>query len=149
MSYDIKQVIVVRKDLNMRKGKIASQCCHASMKVLLDRMEVEEERYDHQMDNILTVCKRTGNINRSLTILKDSYFNKWLEGSFAKIVVSCNSELELIELKNRANGLGIMNALITDSGATEFKGVPTNTCIAIGPHSSEEIDKITGHLKLL
>lgn len=34
----IKQVLVVRKDLNMRKGKMASQCAHASLKVFLDRM---------------------------------------------------------------------------------------------------------------
>ena len=32
-----KQVIVVRKDLNMRKGKMCAQVAHASMKVLLDR----------------------------------------------------------------------------------------------------------------
>lgn len=34
----IKQVIVVRKDLNMRKGKLAAQVAHASMKVFFDRM---------------------------------------------------------------------------------------------------------------
>ena len=45
MSYDIKQVIVVRKDLNMRKGKIATQVAHASMKVLLDVMDNTEEKY--------------------------------------------------------------------------------------------------------
>ena len=31
-----KQVIVMRKDLNMRKGKMIAQGAHASMKVLLD-----------------------------------------------------------------------------------------------------------------
>ena len=34
-----KQVIVMRKDLNMRKGKIISQGSHVSMKVFLDRCE--------------------------------------------------------------------------------------------------------------
>lgn len=33
-----KQVIVMRKDLNMRKGKMIAQGAHASMKVLLDNM---------------------------------------------------------------------------------------------------------------
>jgi PTH2 family peptidyl-tRNA hydrolase len=36
-----------------------------------------------------------------------------------------------------------------DAGLTEFNGVPTKTCIAIGPNWSDEIDEITGHLKLL
>lgn len=34
----VKQVIVVRKDLKMVVGKIASQTSHASLKVLLDAM---------------------------------------------------------------------------------------------------------------
>ena len=40
----IKQIIVVRKDLNMRKGKIASQCAHASMKVFFDRLSLMSDR---------------------------------------------------------------------------------------------------------
>ena len=43
---------------------------------------------------------------------------------------------------------GLTVSLITDAGATEFGGVPTNTCLAIGPHQAEKIDKITSHLKL-
>lgn len=34
---DAKQVIVMRKDLNMRKGKMIAQGAHASLKVFLDR----------------------------------------------------------------------------------------------------------------
>ena len=149
MSYDIKQVIVVRKDLNMRKGKIAAQVAHASMKVLLDAMSVEEEKFSYQPDDILTVMKRTGNVIRSLSILKGSYMNRWLEGSFAKIVVSCDSEDGLLALQMKATEAKIHTAKITDAGVTEFNGVPTVTCLAIGPHGSEEINKITGHLKLL
>lgn len=33
-----KQVIVMRKDLNMRKGKMVAQGSHASMAVILDAM---------------------------------------------------------------------------------------------------------------
>lgn len=148
MSYDVKQVIVVRKDLNMRKGKIAAQVAHASMKVLLDCMNVEEERYLDSDDHV-TINRRTGNIIRSLNCGKGSYLNQWLEGAFAKIVVSCESEQELFDLCVIADKGGIPYAIITDSGATEFNNVPTVTCAAIGPYNSEELNKITGHLKLL
>jgi len=39
--------------------------------------------------------------------------------------------------------------VIVDSGLTEFHGVKTKTCLAIGPNKKEDIDKITGSLKLL
>jgi hypothetical protein len=39
MNSNIKQVIVVRRDLNMRKGKLAAQVAHASMKFLIDNDE--------------------------------------------------------------------------------------------------------------
>lgn len=35
VNYDYKQVIVMRKDLNMRKGKLCAQAAHASMAVVL------------------------------------------------------------------------------------------------------------------
>ena len=38
-----KQVIVMRKDLNMRKGKIAAQAAHASIKVFSNHL-IEKER---------------------------------------------------------------------------------------------------------
>jgi PTH2 family peptidyl-tRNA hydrolase len=34
----VKQVIVMRKDLNMRKGKMVAQGAHASMKVMMEKM---------------------------------------------------------------------------------------------------------------
>jgi PTH2 family peptidyl-tRNA hydrolase len=52
-------------------------------------------------------------------------------------------------LYNKALELNIPCALIEDNGLTEFKGIKTKTCCAIGPYISEEIDKITSHLKLL
>jgi peptidyl-tRNA hydrolase len=34
--------------------------------------------------------------------------------------------------------------MIVDSGKTEFGGVSTTTCCAIGPNEAEAIDQITG-----
>jgi len=35
----MKQVIVIRKDLNMRKGKLAAQACHGSLGAVLPNLE--------------------------------------------------------------------------------------------------------------
>ena len=78
------------------------------------------------------------------TILDD-----WLNGKFTKVVVSVDSEEELIALNKALDDTFIPHALITDAGLTEFHGVPTNTCLGIGPYIAEEIDKFTGHLPLL
>lgn len=127
-----KQVIVMRKDLNMRKGKMIAQGAHASMAALLNRSVID------------------GNNNSLLTgIPVGSPLKDWIEGRFTKICVGVDSEDELIEIYNKAMELGFICSMITDAGLTEFGGVPTKTCCAIGPEWSNEIDLITGHLKLL
>lgn len=135
----IKQVIVVRKDLNMRKGKIASQVAHASMGAIMRYHTVEDVPVDYMADY------------KYINILADPALVEWLiNGSFTKICVGCDSEEELLELNNKVKESGIRNySLIQDNGTTEFNGVKTYTALAIGPALSEKIDKITGHLKLL
>lgn len=141
-----KQVIVMRKDLNMRKGKMVAQGAHASMKVILDRMTNSpnfkylqgEEQWE--MDGIL---------NKSLKIEAGTALHDWIEGLFTKICVTVDSEQELEEIYQKAIEQNVPCAMIVDAGLTEFGGVPTKTCCAIGPAWSEEVDRITGHLKLL
>ncbi len=134
-----KQVIIVRKDLNMRKGKMVAQGSHASLKAILDighmRCEYEVELGDSG--------------NRFEIPINSSALQQWLEGRFTKVCVSVDSEEELLELYNKAKEAGLLCSLITDAGLTEFNNVPTITCAAIGPAFPEDVDPITGHLKLL
>lgn len=44
-----KQVIVMRKDLGMRKGKMIAQGAHASLRVLLERGAADGDRYVIEM----------------------------------------------------------------------------------------------------
>ena len=125
----VKQVIVVRKDLNMRKGKLASQVAHASMKFLLDNNEAER--------------------SDELVIKLTQAEAMWLTGSFTKIVAGVDSEDALRQLVFKAEMEGIEVHKIIDAGRTEFNGVPTLTCAAFGPCESGIIDKITGNLKLM
>lgn len=134
-----KQVIVMRKDLKVRKGKYCSQAAHASIASLL-KLFYKETIVDDK-DNHYT--------RLSVEFGKDSILEDWLGGVFTKITVYVESEEELIEIFDKALEANLPCALITDAGLTEFHGVPTTTCCCIGPYLSEEIDKITGDLPLL
>ena len=129
----IKQVIVIRKDLNMRRGKAEAQAAHASTMVFIERSTILP---NHSINTKILHIPITEEIE------------KWILGNYKKISLSCNSEEELNELYTKANNLNLPCSYIIDSGLTEFNGIPTPTCIAIGPAKSEDIDKITGHLKL-
>jgi PTH2 family peptidyl-tRNA hydrolase len=148
MQYEIKQVILVRTDLNMRKGKIAAQVAHASMKVFFDRRvfylrNIHLEDYLDQ-DRLDKEQEFSEDIEDLLLIPLTDYMAAWVEGSFAKIVLGVESEAHLLEALRLAQEAGLPCALITDAGNTEFHGVPTNTCVAIGPAKVADIDVITG-----
>lgn len=123
-----KQVIVMRHDLKMRRGKQIAQGSHASMSFLTKRLQTTD--------------------SMSLADFPEAQ-RSWLTGSFAKICCRVDSEEELVEIHDLALEAGIEVHLITDSGKTEFHGQPTRTCLAIGPDDAEKIDKITGDLQLL
>lgn len=139
---DVKQVIVMRTDLNCRKGKMVSQGAHASLGAVLRLMNVTMAmRHVNGKEEVVMI--------RELIIPNNSYLDSWLNGIFTKITVGVNSLEELEKLYSQAQEAGLPCVKITDAGKTEFNGVPTITCIAIGPYWSSEIDKITGELKLL
>ena len=123
-----KQVIVMRKDLGMRKGKMIAQGAHASMKVLLDAGTLDDTRF---------------------TLTAWPALAAWLGGRFTKVCVSVDSEAALAEIVEKARAANVPCALIVDAGQTEFHGVPTKTCCAVGPAWSDEVDAITGGLSLL
>ena len=133
-----KQVIVVRKDLNMRKGKLAAQVAHASLKVILDQMMTNHYTYGdrHWMDKVLS-------------LRPEEPLSQWLLDKFTKIVVYVESEDAIHALANKCHFLNVPCAVITDSGKTEFHGEPTVTCIAIGPDWEDKVDEITGDLPLM
>ena len=124
----IKQVILMRHDLKMRRGKQNAHGAHASMSCLCRRLQNQP--------------------SVSLTDFSDSE-RAWLAGSFAKICCRVNSEEELMSIHDQAISAGLQVHLITDSGKTEFHGQPTRTCLAIGPDDAAKIDAVTGHLELL
>lgn len=116
----MKQVIVMRTDLNMRKGKMIVQGSHASI----------------------------GAYEKAQAGPSYDYVIKWKQTGTTKICVRVESLEEMQTIHDLAKAAGIVCYCVLDAGRTEFKE-PTYTCLCLGPAPAEEIDKITGNLKLL
>ncbi len=113
----------------MRRGKEIAQGSHASLGALLSVAQ-----------------RKDGKI--IIDVSKDDAIADWLNNSFTKVTLQCDSEQELIDIYNQALNAGLPCVLITDAGRTEFNGVATKTTVGIGPCEAEKIDVITSHLKL-
>lgn len=120
----MKQIIVMRNDLRNAKGK----------KVRTGKLIAQGAHA-----SVAVVTKH----------ILDTRVREWLSGSFTKICVQVDSEEELEEIYAHAVNAGLLTSYIVVSGLTEFGGVPTATCCAIGPDTPENLEPITGGLKLL
>ena len=119
MTFEFKQVIVVRTDLKMSKGKTAVQVAHGSVSAY-----VKARKY------------------------YPDWAKKWFSEGQKKITVKVGTEEEIYELAELARKNDIPYAIINDAGLTELPP-GTTTVIGIGPSREEKIDKICGNLPLL
>lgn len=111
-----KQVILIRSDLKLTKGKMAAQVAHASVDATLKSSE---------------------------TTVK-----KWRSEGMKKVCLSVSNKDELYKYAQQAKDKGLTVSIITDAGHTHLEP-GTVTCAAIGPAKEEDIDIITGKLKLI
>ena len=118
-TFTYKQVIAVRTDLGMSRGKIAVQVAHGSVS------SAEQAR-----------------------VLKQDIWKAWLREGQKKVAVKVSSEEDLIDLRRKAVSHSLPHALIRDAGMTELPP-GTITVLGIGPAKAEIIDEVTGDLKLL
>jgi len=103
----------------MGKGKLAAQVAHASLSAAEEAMA-----------------------------RKSGWFEEWKDGGQAKIVVKVQTEETLHTLYKKAKAAKLPSALIEDRGLTQLEP-GTVTCLGIGPGPEDELDRITGKLKLL
>lgn len=122
----------------MRRGKEDAQASHASMAFLSRRIQVWME------DRLAKGLPIYGYV----TIHIGPQEAEWIMDSFAKVTLQVESEEALVGLHEQALSLDLESHLVVDSGRTEFAGVPTRTCVAIGPDYVEKIDVVTAKLKL-
>lgn len=116
---ELKMVLVVRQDLKMGAGKIASQCAHAATGIYSELMES----------------------HRSL-------LRKWELCGQAKIVVTCKNQQEMNKLRDAAESIGLPTFIVADAGRTQVSA-GSNTVLAIGPGSKSAVDSVTGKQRLL
>jgi PTH2 family peptidyl-tRNA hydrolase len=135
-----KMMIVMRRDLKMRKGKIAAQAGHACIDAVLRALQKEDRMNDLEMsaDGMML------NNNDKPT----SPLCEWFNGGCTKVCVYVDSEEALLEIAQKAEARGIIAAVITDWGLTEFHGEHTKTCLALEPLPAEIADELTGELPL-
>jgi len=114
-----KQVIVIRADLGMGKGKYAGQSSHASVSA-----------YN-------AVRRSNPDIARS-----------WESEGQKKIVLKVQSESELLDYFQKGKAAGIPCELIRDAGHTQLEP-GTLTCFGAGPWDEKTLDEVFGKLKLL
>ncbi len=119
---EIKQVIVVRRDIRMGKGKAAVQVAHASCEVVFKILD-------------------SGN----KTWLR--WLELWKAQGQMKVVLKVDSEEKLMKTLFEAQRAGLPVALIVDAGRTQLPS-GTKTAVAIGPAPKDFVDRITGSLKL-
>ena len=126
----VKQVILIRKDLNMRRGKEIAQGSHASMEFLVNRIRTND----------------TVSAQQQIELTPEEV--QWFTHGVAKVCLKVNSEEELKAYHEKALAAGLKSFVIVDSGRTEFHGQPTLTACAIGPAPADKIDAVTGSLSL-
>lgn len=116
---NFKQVILMRTDLNMGRGKIAAQAGHA----------------------VVLAYKKAVSSNKAGA-------DSWEAGGMQKVVLKVSGKEDLFKYFQKAKDAGLPTAMVKDAGHTQIPS-GTHTCCAIGPAEEEKIDKVTGDLKLL
>lgn len=119
VEFKYKQMIVVRTDLGMSKGKAMTQACHVAVKASIMALNADPETY-----------------------------NAWDDEGYKKVTCKASSLDELKRLETASIDAGLPHYLVADRGYTELPA-GTITALAIGPALNERIDPITANLKLL
>ncbi|TPX30611.1 hypothetical protein SmJEL517_g05866 [Synchytrium microbalum] len=99
----LKMVLVIRKDLNMTKGKIAAQVGHATL----------------------------ANYKASQVASRD-YLRRWEMQGQAKVCLKVDDEKELVNIMNAALSKNLVARVVRDAGRTQI-AAGSRTVLAIGP----------------
>ncbi len=74
----MRQLIIARKDLQMSPGKLAAQCCHASLAFLTDPIGMGQGVEPIEKDGEITGY-------RAEIMLDKATYEEWFDGSLPKL----------------------------------------------------------------
>lgn len=148
----IQQTIVIRTHYpdgngglkKLRTGKYCAQASHASMAFMSHKWRNAKQGKFTYLNSSSVFISEMVKMPESLTQEEQT----WIDESFTKVCLCVKTEEELLAVYQSALDAGLNVHLIQDNGDTEFHGVKTYTCLAIGPHSKSKIDPITKDLSL-
>jgi peptidyl-tRNA hydrolase len=130
MSSELKQVILVRQDLKMKKSQVASLVAKASTEFFI--VNDESVRSD------------------TLSVRLTPEETDWINSGSIRVVLGVGSETTLRSLAFKAELAGLQCYPVDGKIFSDGEDGPMETlCIAIGPDQSKKIDEITKNLKLL
>lgn len=149
----MRQLIIVRKDLNMFAGKLAAQVSHASMAFLtapLRNAKGDKNR-----------IKRIENGDYVFEIKMDAEtYDDWVCGIFTKTICEARNKNQLLKAKKMAEELGMEEGkdffLIKDNCLTELEPEEVDeygqgrvlTCIGFRPLPDEVAHEISKKFQL-
>jgi len=119
VTYGFKQVIVVRRDLDMGRGKTAAQVAHAAVAGAHAAGRAQPE-----------------------------WLAGWWADGQPKVVLQVPGEAELERVCAAATAARLPVVVVNDRGLTQLPA-GTATCAGIGPAPADRVDAVTGDLRLL
>src|SRR3989442_12577200 len=118
-SFRFKQVLIVRLDLEMGRGKAAVQCAHAAV-------SAAEEARTHLHD----------------------WWKSWMDEGKMKVALKVPDLDSVLELKRKGKSKGIPVPLVRDRGLPKAPP-ETFPCLGLAPPPAVLLDSLTGNLTLL
>lgn len=139
-----KQLIIVRKDLEMSPGKLAAQVAHGSMAFLLRDIEKDINKVHH------------GNNYKVMLPIDINLYEEWMANAMTKVVLGARNKNHLLKAVEIAEESGMKEGedffFIYDQCRTELKSEgPEGTLTVLGfrPVARESADIIGRKFQLL
>jgi len=148
-----KLVVVVRSDIGMRPGKIASQACHGETSGA-GSVSAPASRFNLPLPLVSPApvpyppaalkAFRRGVADAAVAPTVAA----WQSQGEPIVVLRCDDLGHLELLRSAAAASGLPSCTVTDAGRTQVDP-GTMTVLAVGPARAADVDAVTGGLKLL